>query len=102
MKKIIVEITVNDKVKNERLISSMKSQGYRAKELTLPSEELSRKNGWVIMNDYLVCYWTFANTRKESIEIFMNSLSGSWRWWKRNYKYRCVKCIQKLTLKGGE
>jgi hypothetical protein len=58
--------------------------------------------GWVVQNQnhpntqskYIVAS-SFRQTRSEAIKAFIEGSGNSWRYWQRNYNFKCVKatCI---------
>lgn len=58
----------------------------------------NKTTGWVVENQnhptaqskYIVPS-SFRTTRAESIKAFVEGSGNSWRYWKRNYNFRCVK-----------
>lgn len=54
--------------------------------------------GWVVVNydhshthrEFMMSS-TFARTRSKSINLFVSDSGEDWKYWYRNFNYRCVK-----------
>jgi len=68
------------------------------KSIKINKEMNQTTQGWVVINEnhpshnrkYLSAH-TFANTRTESIKLFIKGSGQSWKYWYRKYNFRCVK-----------
>ena len=65
------------------------------------------ENGWVIINighpttgkSYIVSN-SFQYLRREAIRQFCAGTNSPWKYWRKEYNFRCVKAIQ--TIKTQE
>ena len=58
----------------------------------------SVSKGWVVVNhnhpsggDPYIIPSTFAYFRKDAIKSFLDGSGSDWKYWYRNYNFRCVK-----------
>lgn len=63
------------------------------------------KKGWIVLsdehpnsNETIIDLNSFDELRKDSIEKFIHQSGHNWQYWKRKYKFKCVKCIQTIQI----